>query len=145
MSVTFAPGFIAAGIAAGIKPTGAPDLALVATDDHQPVTAAAVFTSNVVAAAPVQISRRHVANGRAAAVVLNSGNANAATGDRGRATATAACDVVATALGCAADDVLVCSTGLIGIPLDAALIVDAVPALAAQLRPTAARLRPGRS
>ncbi len=85
MSVTAAAGFAAAGIASGIKPSGAPDLALVVTVDHRPVTAAGVFTSNIVAAAPVQVSRRHLADAQAAAVVLNSGNANAATGDAGRA------------------------------------------------------------
>ena len=74
----------AGGIACGIKPTGAPDLALVATTDRRPVPAAAVFTTNRVQAAPVQVSREHLADGRAAAVVLNSGNANAATGERGR-------------------------------------------------------------
>ena len=133
MSVTFAPGFIAGGGAAGIKASGALDLALVATEDHQPAVAAAVFTANTVAAAPVQISRRHVADGQAVAVLLNSGNANAATGAAGRATAEAGCVAVSAALGCQSTDVLVCSTGLIGIPLAAEPIVAAVPALVAGL------------
>ncbi len=61
MSVTAASGFAAGGLASGIKPSGAPDLAIVATVDHATVTATGVFTSNLVAAAPVQISRAHLA------------------------------------------------------------------------------------
>ena len=95
-------GFEAGGLACGIKPSGAPDLAIVATADHAPVTAAGVFTTNLVAAAPVQISRQHLADGRAAAVVLNSGNANAATGDAGRADALRMCELTADGLGCVA-------------------------------------------
>ena len=91
LSVTAAPGFEAGGLASGIKPSGAPDLAIVATADRPPVTAAGVFTTNLVAAAPVQVSRRHLADGRAAAVVLNSGNANAATGEPGPAPTRCAC------------------------------------------------------
>ena len=73
MSVTAADGFEAGGIACGIKPDGVLDLALVATTDHRPVPAAAVFTTNLVQAAPVQVSRDHLRDGLAAAVVLNSG------------------------------------------------------------------------
>ena len=82
MSVTGAAGFVAAGVHCGIKADGVLDLALVATDDGLPVSAAAVFTSNLATAAPVLVSRTHLVatRGRAAAVVLNSGNANAATG-----------------------------------------------------------------
>ncbi|HEV7526614.1 MAG TPA: bifunctional ornithine acetyltransferase/N-acetylglutamate synthase, partial [Acidimicrobiia bacterium] len=82
--VTAVPGFVAGGLASGIKPSGDPDLALLATDDALAVTAAGVFTTNLAQAAPVQVSRRHLANGRASAVVLSSGNANAATGETGR-------------------------------------------------------------
>ena len=119
MSVTAPKGFVAAGVAAGIKASGDLDLALVATADGAPVTAAAVFTRNLVSAAPVQVSREHLAasGGRAAAVVLNSGNANAATGAAGRAVAQETCRLVAAGVGCAPEEVLVCSTGLIGIPL----------------------------
>jgi len=126
VTVTAAAGFVAAGVHCGIKATGAPDLALIATDDGVPVTAAAVFTQNKATAAPVQVSRAHLGatNGRASAVVLNSGNANAATGAAGRAAAERACAAVAAQLGCQPDEVLVCSTGLIGIPLD----IDAVEA-----------------
>ena len=85
MSVTAAGGFVAAGGSAGIKAGGAPDLALVATEDGTAVPCAGVFTSNLAPAAPVQVSRAHLAatGGRAAAVVLTSGNANAATGAAG--------------------------------------------------------------
>lgn len=138
MSVTAAQGFRASGVHAGIKPDGVHDLALVATDDGQPVAAAAVFTTNLAAAAPVQVSRSHLraSSGRAAAVVLNAGNANAATGGAGLATANGACDLVATTLGCAPEHVLVCSTGLIGIPLPLAPFDDGVPAAVAALAAT---------
>jgi glutamate N-acetyltransferase/amino-acid N-acetyltransferase len=120
-------------MACGIKDSGQPDLALVATAEGRAVTAAAVFTTNRACAAPVQVSRRHLAGtgGRAAAVVLNSGNANAATGVPGLEAAAASCAGVAAALGCDAAEVLVCSTGLIGIPMDAAPIVGASARLVA--------------
>src|ERR1700741_4217261 len=112
MSGTAASGFVAAGLAAGIKDAGRPDLALVATADHRPVTAAGVFTTNLVAAAPVQLSRRQlIADPRAAAVVLNSGNANAATGEPGLLVAEQTAALAAEALGCDRNHVLVCSTG----------------------------------
>src|SRR3954468_8735405 len=133
MAVTDPGGFVAAGTHCGIKADGAPDLSLVATADGKPVTAAAVFTSNLATAAPVQVTRRHLeaTGGRAAAVVLNSGNANAATGEAGRDDAERMCVQVATGLGCDATDVLVCSTGLIGIPLPMALIEAGIPGLVA--------------
>jgi len=131
--ITSVPGFRASGLASGIKESGAPDLAMVATVDGASVTAAGVFTSNLVAAAPVQISRRHLADGRAAAVILNSGNANAATGEQGRADALRMCELTAQAVGCATTDVLVCQTGLIGIPMPMDPIESGVPKLGAQL------------
>ncbi len=145
MSITAPPGFVAAGVAAGIKASGDLDLSLVATDDGRPVAAVAVFTRNLVCAAPVQVTREHLSatGGRAAAVVLNSGNANAATGEQGRAVAEEACALVAAAVGCAPDEVLVCSTGLIGIPLDPVpfriAVPDAVAALAVDGGADAAR------
>jgi glutamate N-acetyltransferase/amino-acid N-acetyltransferase len=133
MSVTAAQGFVAAGVAAGIKASGAPDLSLVATADGVAVTAAGVFTQNKATAAPVQVTKAHLAatNGRAAAVILNSGNANAATGATGRANAEQMCVRTAEQLGCAPEEVLVCSTGLIGIPLPIDVIDAAIPPLAA--------------
>lgn len=134
MSVTTVEGFEAAGIACGIKASGAPDLALVATTDRRPVTAAGVFTTNLAAAAPVQVTRDHLADGQAAAVVANSGNANAATGERGRADARRMCELAAAELGVAPSDVLVCSTGLIGFPLPMSAVEAGVPELVAALR-----------
>ena len=135
MTVTVPRGFVAAGVACGIKATGAPDLALVATADGKPVPAAGVFTANKATAAPVVTSKQHLdaTGGHAVAVVLNSGNANAATGQRGLDDAAATCEAVARELGCAADEVLVCSTGLIGIPLPIATLLAGVPPLAAAL------------
>ncbi|MDQ6796713.1 MAG: bifunctional glutamate N-acetyltransferase/amino-acid acetyltransferase ArgJ [Actinomycetota bacterium] len=133
MSVTTPAGFVAAGVHCGVKPDPAAlDLALVATDDGVAVTAAAVFTSNRAPAAPVEVSRSHLSatGGRAAAVILNSGNANAATGSTGREHAERTCALVADALGCAPEEVLVCSTGLIGIPLPIDSVVSGVEPLA---------------
>jgi glutamate N-acetyltransferase/amino-acid N-acetyltransferase len=132
--VTAVPGFEAGGVACGVKPSGAPDLSMVATADRRAVSAAGVFTTNLATAAPVQVSRAHLTDGRAAAVVLNSGNANAATGERGRENARRMCELTGGALGIATADVLVCSTGLIGIPLPMAPIEAGVPKLAQQLR-----------
>jgi glutamate N-acetyltransferase/amino-acid N-acetyltransferase len=136
VSVTAAAGFVASGTSCGIKPGGALDLAVVATDDGAPVAAAGVFTSNRMTAAPVVVSRRHLTAtaGRAAAVIVNSGNANAATGSQGEADAERTCGLVALELGCQPDEVLVCSTGLIGIPLPIAAIEAGVPAAVGALR-----------
>jgi glutamate N-acetyltransferase / amino-acid N-acetyltransferase len=136
MSVTAAQGFVANGIACGIKPGDQPDLAVVATDDGRGVPAAAVFTSNLATAAPVDVTRSHLAEteGRAAAVVLNSGNANAATGRAGRACAQETCAMVAHGVGCSANEVLVCSTGLIGIPLPMVPVRQGIPGVVEGLR-----------
>jgi len=131
--VTAVPGFVAGGLACGIKPSGDPDLALLATENCAPATAAAVFTTNLAQAAPVQVSRRHLANGRAAAVVLSSGNANAATGESGRRDARRMCELAALGLGTAVDDVLVCSTGLIGIPMPMDALEVGIPKLCGEL------------
>ena len=131
MSVTAAPGFVGAGVACGIKPSGDPDLSLVATEDGVAVAAAAVFTSNKSTAAPVVVSRAHLAatGGRAVGVILNSGNANAATGAAGRDAAERMCAAAAAELGCRPEELLVCSTGLIGIPLP----VERIEAAAGEL------------
>ena len=122
MSVTAASGFRAAGIHCGIKESGAPDLALVAADGAVP--AAAVFTRNKVQAAPVRFSRSLLAGARAAkGVVVNSGNANAATGAAGD-------DVARRMAACVGEGPwLVCSTGLIGIPLPVEKVEAAAPDL----------------
>ncbi len=113
MSVTAAQGFRAAGITAGIKTGGGPDLALVVNDGPSDV-AAGVFTSNRVKAAPVLWSQQVLADQRLRAVVLNSGGANACTGPAGFADTHRSAEAVAAALGVGAGDVAVCSTGLIG-------------------------------
>ncbi|MFJ2784292.1 MULTISPECIES: bifunctional glutamate N-acetyltransferase/amino-acid acetyltransferase ArgJ [unclassified Streptomyces] len=116
MTVTAARGFLASGTAAGIKASGAPDLALVV--NQGPGTAAAgVFTSNRVQAAPVRWSRLALADGRLTAVVLNSGGANACTGPAGAEDARTMAERTAAAVGADPGDVAVCSTGLIGVPL----------------------------
>lgn len=132
MSVTAASGFVAAGLHCGIKPSGEPDLAVVATSDGRPVPAGATFTKNLACAGPVRVSKAHIAaNHQVSAVVLNSGNANCATGTDADV-ATETCALAAAELGCAPTEVLVCSTGLIGMALDPAPLRSGVPrALAA--------------
>ena len=127
MTVTAPRGFVAAGGSIGIKANGNPDLAIVATADGRPVAAAGTFTQNLACAGPVRVSKRHLetTGGRAAAVVLNSGNANCATGTD-VAVAEAMAAATATVVGCAPEHVLVCSTGLIGIPLDETLVTKGI-------------------
>ena len=131
MSVTAAKGFQATGGSMGIKPTGRADVAVVTTTSGSPVAVAATFTTNKAAAAPVQLSRRHleVSNNRASTVVLTSGNANAATGIEGMKAAMELCATVAASLDVAPTSVLICQTGLIGIPFPLAATIDALPAV----------------
>lgn len=137
MSVTAVEGFTASGVASGLKPSGALDLALVAAHDAAAVPAAGVFTSNQMTAAPVVVSRRHLqaSAGWASAVVCNSGNANAATGETGLADAESMCSLTAAALGCESRHVLVCSTGLIGFPMPMDAVAAGIPKAAALLSP----------
>jgi glutamate N-acetyltransferase/amino-acid N-acetyltransferase len=125
-------GFRAAGVTAGLKASGTPDLALVVNDgpDHR---AAAVFTSNRVEAAPVTWSRQVVVDERVDAVVLNSGGANACTGAQGFLDTHRTAEHVAATLGVSAGDVVVCSTGLIGELLPMEKITAGVEAAAAAL------------
>jgi glutamate N-acetyltransferase/amino-acid N-acetyltransferase len=132
VSVTAPAGFRAAGVAAGLKSGGAPDVALVVNDGPLHA-AAAVFTGNRVQAAPVTWSRQVVRDGRVDAVVLNSGGANACTGAAGFADTHATAEHVATALGVGAADVAVCSTGLIGLRLPMPELRSGVVAAAAAL------------
>jgi glutamate N-acetyltransferase/amino-acid N-acetyltransferase len=147
VSVTAAGGFRAAGIAAGLKTSGAPDVALVVNDGPQHA-GAAVFTANRVKAAPVLWSQQVVADGIVRAVLLNSGGANACTGPAGFADTHASAERVAALLETSAADVLICSTGLIGerLPMDrllpgieqavAGLTVDGGPDAAEAIRTT---------
>jgi len=114
VSVTAARGFVAAGVVAHLKSTGAPDVALVVNRGRSK-NAAGVFTSNRAKAHPVVWSQQVVADGRAEAVILNSGGANCFTGAFGFQTTHATAEAVAEALGVSAGDVIVCSTGLIGV------------------------------
>ncbi|MFF8507208.1 bifunctional glutamate N-acetyltransferase/amino-acid acetyltransferase ArgJ [Streptomyces sp. NPDC015492] len=116
MTVTAARGFLASGVAAGIKTSGDPDLALVVNRGLAPA-AAGVFTSNRIQAAPVRWSRRALARGPVTAVVLNSGGANACTGQTGSEDARTMAEETARAVGVTPEAVAVCSTGLIGVPL----------------------------
>jgi glutamate N-acetyltransferase/amino-acid N-acetyltransferase len=135
VSVTLAEGFVASGIAAGIKAGGRRDISLLATDDGKPVPAAAVFTQNKFRAPPVEASleRLTVSGGHAAGVVVNSGNANAGTGAKGREDAEQMCAAAAKAVGCDRRDMLVCSTGLIGFRLPMRKILGAVAMLGKKL------------
>jgi len=125
-------GFRAAGVACGIKqdPTKL-DLSLFVSD--APAAAAGVFTTNRVVGAPVKASRRRVPRATARAVIINSGNSNACTGDRGVTDAEWMTSAVASRLGCEADDVLVCSTGIIGRFLPRDRLAAGIPEVAARL------------
>ncbi|HKY49518.1 MAG TPA: bifunctional ornithine acetyltransferase/N-acetylglutamate synthase, partial [Acidimicrobiia bacterium] len=127
MSVTAAAGFVAAGAAAGIKTSGGLDLAVVIADEA--VAAAGVFTRNRAAAAPVNLSRRRLLAGRARAVVLNSGSANAGTGGDGMTDAEQVTGRVAELVGADPDLILMCSTGPIGSRLPVSRMMDALPDL----------------
>ncbi|MEI5523782.1 bifunctional glutamate N-acetyltransferase/amino-acid acetyltransferase ArgJ [Streptomyces brasiliscabiei] len=134
MSVTAAKGFTAAGVVAGIKQNGSPDLALVV--NHGPRSAAAgVFTSNRVQAAPVRWTREALADGHISAVVLNSGGANACTGPEGDQDTRATARRTAELLGLAAEEVAVASTGLIGVRLPMDKLLAGVGTAAARLAP----------
>ena len=113
--VTFPKGFKAAGVKAGIKKSGNLDVAVICSEEEAAV--AGVFTQNAVAAAPVYVSKAAVEDGKARAIVANAGCANACTGEQGMKAAQRTAEIAAKALGCAADDVLVASTGVIGVNL----------------------------
>ncbi|WP_069772839.1 MULTISPECIES: bifunctional glutamate N-acetyltransferase/amino-acid acetyltransferase ArgJ [unclassified Streptomyces] len=132
MSVTAAKGFTAAGIAAGIKQNGNPDLALVVNTGPRRA-AAGVFTSNRVKAAPVLWSEQVLKGGRVTAVVLNSGGANACTGPKGFQDTHATAEKVADVLGHNAAEVAVASTGLIGVLLPMDKLLPGVETAAGQL------------
>jgi glutamate N-acetyltransferase/amino-acid N-acetyltransferase len=110
----------------------APDLALMVAEDEVPATA--VFTRNRVRAAPVLLSESHVKSGLARAIIINSGNANACTGERGAADAAAMAHYCAKALGAKDKQILVASTGVIGLPLPIERIVEATPRLVTAAR-----------
>ncbi|WP_022881823.1 bifunctional glutamate N-acetyltransferase/amino-acid acetyltransferase ArgJ [Gryllotalpicola ginsengisoli] len=135
MSVTAAAGFLAAGVPAGLKSTGNPDVALVRNVGPLQ-NAAAVFTSNRCKANPVLWSAEAIKDGTIGAIVLNSGGANCYTGAQGFHTTHATAERVAELLGISAGDVLVCSTGLIGEQLDLAKVTSGVTDAASALAGT---------
>ncbi len=134
-------GFSFASTSCGIRDKGPKDrldLGLIVAE--RPVAAAGVFTTNQVKAAPVLVSAGHLAasKGRVRAVVVNSGNANCATGARGLKDARSTTAALARELGCAEEQVLVCSTGVIGVPLPIERMIGALPKIAAAGKPAAA-------
>jgi glutamate N-acetyltransferase/amino-acid N-acetyltransferase len=132
LSVTAPRGFRAAAVASGIKAEGL-DLALLVAD--RPSAAAGVFTRNRAQAAPVLVSREHLAAGQARAVVINAGCANAATGEGGLRDARETARLVADAVECRPPEVVVASTGVIGVALPMAALRDGIPRAAAALAP----------
>ena len=130
-------GFRFAATACGLKKTGALDLAVISSDVS--ASAAAVFTQNLVVAAPVVISKQHLraSSGRMRAIVVNSGNANCATGKAGDDAARRTVAETARQVGCTPQEIIVCSTGVIGVPLAVEKILRALPKLAANRRPSA--------
>ncbi|MBS1833309.1 MAG: bifunctional glutamate N-acetyltransferase/amino-acid acetyltransferase ArgJ [Acidobacteria bacterium] len=126
--MTLPLGFQYSALYAGIRKAKKDDLSLIVSD--KPAQAAAVYTSNVVAAAPIQLARKHMAasKGVVKALLINAGNANCAT-RTGAAVALSTSKAVAKALGCAVEQVIPSSTGVIGVELNPALITNAVPAL----------------
>jgi glutamate N-acetyltransferase/amino-acid N-acetyltransferase len=124
------PGFRFAGVRAGLKTAG-PDVALIVAD--APAVAAGVFTTNKAAAAPVRISQARIASGRARAVLVHAGNANACTGAHGRRTVEVSTARVARALGVRDGAVLACATGKIGVPVPHDVLLPGVDAALAAL------------
>ncbi|MBW4037903.1 MAG: bifunctional glutamate N-acetyltransferase/amino-acid acetyltransferase ArgJ [Acidobacteria bacterium] len=120
-------GFRWSAVTAGIKTSGKPDLALAACEGG--ASAAAMYTSNQVVAAPVTVGRRHLAatSGRVTSVLVNAGNANCATGQTGIEDCHRSCVAVADAFGCVFDEIFPSSTGIIGVPLPLDKLVAAVP------------------
>jgi glutamate N-acetyltransferase/amino-acid N-acetyltransferase len=118
-------GFRTSGTTCGIKKSGRPDLALFVSES--PASAAGVFTTNRVVGSPVTISRERVPAGDIRAVIVNSGNSNACTGQQGLADARTMTAEVARELGCNAEQVLVCSTGIIGVNLPMPIITAGIP------------------
>jgi len=130
-------GFRFAATACGLKKTGALDLAVISSDS--PASAAAVFTQNLVVAAPVVLSKQHLraSKGRMRAIIVNAGNANCATGKAGDDAAQRTVLEAAKRLRCTPEEILVCSTGVIGVPLAVEKILRALPKLAGNRRPSA--------
>ncbi|MHB1673982.1 MAG: bifunctional glutamate N-acetyltransferase/amino-acid acetyltransferase ArgJ [Acidobacteriaceae bacterium] len=134
-------GFRFGAVRAGIKPSGKPDFACA--DAVEGTTAAAVFTSNRLVAAPVLVGRDHLqqSGGRVRFVAVNAGNANCATGEQGIAACLTVCKAAAKEFGCSAEEVFPSSTGIIGVPLPAEKLVEALPQIATRLGESAAQVQ----
>ncbi len=134
-------GFRFAALRAGIKPSGKPDMACALADPA--TTAAAMFTSNRVVAAPVTVGREHLqaTSGSVRAVVINAGNANCATGQEGIAACTLVCEAAAKQFACTPQEVFPSSTGIIGVPLPAEKLVVALPEIAKLMGSTPTHLQ----
>jgi len=133
MSVTAAQGFVASGVSAGIRPSGKPDVAVVRS--VSPCVGAALWTTNRVQAAPVTVSKRHLAAAQPQAVLINAGVANAATGAQGETDAVASAEALAAALGLATEEIIVLSTGVIGMRLPVDKVLAGSRAAADSLSP----------
>src|SRR5262245_11098516 len=133
MSVTAPKGFLAAGVAAGIRQSGSPDVALIRS--VPPAVGAAMWTTHRVLAAPVGVSKRPLTVPEPQPVVVNAGVANAATGDEGEAAAESTAAAVATELGLSPEQVVVLSTGVIGVPLPMDKMLAGVRAASLALSP----------
>ena len=131
MTVTAARGFVAGGVPSGIRRNGRKDLAIVRSEVR--ATGAAMFTTNQVQAAPIRVSKSHLRNAQPQAVVINSGVANAVTGTQGESDAIVTAAETAALLSLSVEEVLVLSTGLIGVPLPLDKISKGLPAVVANL------------
>jgi len=129
--VTAPKGFLAAGVACGLKKDGKKDLAIVYSED--PAAAAGVFTTNIVKGHSLQVTMEHIKNGYAQAIVINSGNANACVGEQGMKDAREMAELTAQLLDCPPEDVLVGSTGVIGSRLNMPLIRSGIRTAVASL------------
>src|ERR1700744_5193415 len=120
-------GFRFAAVTAGLKPSGKPDFAVAVAD--KPASAAAMFTGNKVKAAPLQIGSRHLerSGGRVRVVAVNAGNANCATGEAGLRACESVCAAAASTFNAEGHEVFPSSTGIIGVPLPAEKLIDALP------------------
>ena len=129
MTVTSVDGFIASGISGGIKTEGQLDLAYIGVDGDNPALAVGVFTSNKLCAAPVVVTKKNLeeSSGRIFGVIVNSGNANAATGELGLKNAELMCESVANTLGKGVNEFAVCSTGWIGYQLPIETMCESIP------------------
>jgi len=133
MEKVICKGFKAAGVASGLKKNGGKDLGLIYSE--VPATVAGVFTKNLVQAAPILLDRERIKSGKCQAVIVNSGNANCCTGEKGMLDAIAMTRFAASGLAISEDLVLVASTGVIGQPLDTVKIEAAMPELLRDIKP----------